>query len=41
MDAVLKMAKETNKGDVESICAIVTKPALRKVANTEVYLNWL
>ena len=35
------MAKETNKGDVESICARVTKPASKKVANAEVELNWL
>ena len=35
------MAKETNKGDVESICARVTKPASKKVANAEVDLNWL
>ena len=27
LETVLKMAKETNKGDVESICASVTKPA--------------
>ena len=27
LETVLKMAKETNKGDVESICARVTKPA--------------
>ena len=33
------MAKETNKGDVESICAKVSKPASKKVANAEVYLN--
>ena len=35
------MAKETNKGDVEIICARVTKPASKKVANAEVDLNWL
>ena len=35
------MAKETNKGDVESICARVAKPASKKVTNTEVDLNWL
>ena len=33
------MAKETNKGDVERICARVTKPASEKVANAEVDLN--
>ena len=33
------MAKETNKGDMESICARVTKPATKKVASAEVYLN--
>ena len=27
LETVLNMAKETNKGDVESICARVTKPA--------------
>ena len=32
---------ETNKGDAESICARVTKPASKKVANAEVDLNWL
>ena len=35
------MAKETNKGGVESICVRLTKPASRKVANAEVGLNWL
>ena len=35
------MAKETNKGGVESICGRLTKPASRKVANAEVDLNWL
>ena len=39
LETVLKMAKETNKGDVESICARVTKPASKKVANAEVDLN--
>ena len=33
------MVKEANKGDVESICARVTKPASKKVANAEVDLN--
>ena len=33
------MAKETNKGDVESICARVTKPASEKVANAKIGLN--
>ena len=35
------MAKETNKGDIESICARVTKSASKKVANADVDLNWL
>ena len=35
------MTKETNKGDVESICTRVTKPASKKVANAEVDLNSL
>ena len=39
LETVLKMAKETNKVDVGSICAGVTKPDSRKVANAEVYLN--
>ena len=30
LETVLKMAKETSKGDVESICAIVTKHASKK-----------
>ena len=38
-EAVLKMTKETNAGDVETICVRVTKPASKKVANTEVDLN--
>ena len=33
------MVKEANKGDVESICARVTKPASKILANAEVYLN--
>ena len=39
LEAVLKMAKETNKRDVESICTKVTKHASKKVAKTEVNLN--
>ena len=35
------MAKETNKGDVESMFAKVTKHASKKVAKAEVSLNWL
>ena len=35
------MAKKTNKGDVESVCARVTKSPSKKVANAEVDLNWL
>ena len=38
-EAVQKMAKETNKGDAESICARATKPASKRVANAEVDLN--
>ena len=30
LETVLKMAKETNKGDVESICARVTKPTSKR-----------
>ena len=41
LETVLKMAKETNKGHVESICTRVTKPASKKVVNADVYLNWL
>ena len=33
------MAKETNKGDVEIICARVTKPASKKVANADNFEN--
>ena len=33
---VIKMAKETNKGGVESICARVTKHASKKVAKAEI-----
>ena len=33
------MAKETNKGDVENICARVTKPASKKVANAVLDLS--
>ena len=35
------MTKETNKGDVESICAKVTKHASKKVAKAEANLSWL
>ena len=35
------MAKETNKRGLEIICARVTKPASKKVANAEVDLNSL
>ena len=34
------MTKETNKEDVESIFARVTKPTSKKVVNAEVDLNW-
>ena len=33
------MAEETNQGDVESICAKVTKHASKKVSKVEVTLN--
>ena len=33
------MAKETNIGDVESICAKVTKHASKKVAKSEANLS--
>ena len=35
------MAKEANKGDVESMCAKVTKHASKKVVKAEVNLSWL
>ena len=41
LETVLKMAKETNQGDVESICARATKHASKKVVEAEVNLNWL
>ena len=39
LETVLKMAKETNKRDVESICAKLTKHASKKVAKAEANLN--
>ena len=39
LETALKMAKETNKGNVESICAKVTKHASKKVAKAETNLN--
>ena len=39
LETVLKMAKETNKGDVESICAKVTKHAAKKTEKAEANLN--
>ena len=39
LETVLKVAKETNKGDVTSICAKVTKRASEKVAKAEANLN--
>ena len=36
---LLKLAKEVNKGDVESICAKVTKHGSKKVAKAEANLN--
>ena len=41
LETVLKTATETNKGDIESICARVTKHASKKVATAEVNLNRL
>ena len=38
-ETVLKIANETNQGDVKSICARVTKHASKKVAKAEVNLN--
>ena len=39
LGTILKMAKEKHKGDVESICARVTKHASKKVAKAEVNLT--
>ena len=39
LEIALKITKETNKGDVESICAKVTKHASKKVAKAEADLN--
>ena len=36
---VLKMEKETNKVDIESICAKVTRHASEKVAKAKANLN--
>ena len=41
LETVLKIAKEANWGNVESIYAKVTKPSLKMVAKAEVNLNWL
>ena len=41
LETVLKMAKEINWGDVESIYAKATKHASKKVAKAEINLNWL
>ena len=38
-ETVLKMAKETKKRDVESICAKVTKNISKKLVKVEVNLN--
>ena len=35
------MAKETNKGEIESICARVNKHASEKAAKANINLNWL
>ena len=40
LEPVLKMAKERNKGDFESMCAKVTKHASEKVVKAEVNLNY-
>ena len=39
LETALKMAKETNKVNVESICAKVTKHASKMVAKAETNLN--
>ena len=39
LDTVVKMAKETNKGDVKSIRARLTKHAPKKMAKAEVSLD--
>ena len=39
LETVLKMAKDTNKGDAESICAKVTKLASKNVAKAEANPN--
>ena len=39
LETVLKMVKKTNKGDVKSMCAKVTKYASKKAAKAEVTLN--
>lgn len=36
-----KMAKETNKREVESICKRITKHTSKKFAKAEISLNWL
>ena len=41
LETVLKMERKTDKVNVKSICARVINPASKKVANAEVYLNWL
>ena len=41
LETVLKMVKETSKGDVESICTKVTKHASKKVVKAEANPNWL
>ena len=33
---ILKMTKETNKGDFKSLCAKLTKPTSKKAAKAEV-----
>ena len=41
LETVLKMAKATNWGNVQSTCAKVTKPSSKMMAKAEVNLNWL
>ena len=40
LETIPKMAKERNKGDVESVCVKVTKQSSKKAAKAEVNLNY-
>ena len=40
LETILKMAQERYKGNVESMCAKVTKHASKKVVKAEVNLNY-